>query len=529
MKILGIGGMLHDASITLINDDKIELAVAVERITRKKHCGLHDASTFIQVLKNLNIDLDDIDAFAWADYYLYHKSSKAAEIKNLLEERNLLVFKHHDCHAASSFYCSPFDESIVITLDGKGDDLSAAIYLADKQGLHQISKTGMEFSLGRMWNAMNTMVGMPGYYSSGKTMALSAFGNAKNPEMENILRIQDNGSLVFSYNNKPADFFFNKENIVQMFSEISGLQPLNSSNELSREYFDLVASLQKLTNTTVNNFAQWAIDKVGRKPICLAGGVALNTVANTHLLQTNHPLEIFIQPASSDEGLSLGAAILAHQEITKTKKHFSFTPLLGREYDDNEIKCHIMNSGLSWTKPQNISRTVAELLSQKKIVGWFQGREEFGPRALGNRSILADPRNIETKTFLNKEVKHRELFRPFGPSLLKNDLQLFFDFNSDSPYMLFSPKATSRGRQEIPAALHVDDTGRIQTVEKETNQRFYDLIREFRSQTGVGVLVNTSFNKKDEPIAGSPQDSLSCFKTSNLDYLAIGDFLVIKK
>jgi len=527
MKILGLGGFLHDASLTLIENNKIKLAVAVERIVRDKHCGMLDPDRLDFVLKELNLRLEDIDAIGWADQFLYKKSPKALTIKQKLAKYTHRVFKHHECHAASSFYCSPFPEAIIITIDGKGDELSTGIYLGSKDGLQCVTSTPMCFSIGRMWNAMNTIVGIPGYHNSGKTMALAAYGDPAY-DLSSIIKFQNDGSFTLSYKNKDKDFFFSKTNLVQMFADLSHLTPLKDYHQLSQDYFNLVASLQKLTNKVLVHLGQWAIKTIGNKPLCLAGGVALNTVSNTYLLNKLKPSAIFIQPASSDEGLSLGAAILAHHEMSGERRHFSFTPFCGRKYMKKEIEIELSRTNLKWQKSYSICHETAELLKNGHIVGWFQGQEEFGPRALGNRSILADPRNIAVKDHLNQEIKQREWFRPLAPTIQETIKEKLFNFNYNSPYMLFSPLATAYGKDKLPAALHIDGTGRIQTVNRTENKKFYNLIDAFKKKTGLGAILNTSFNMRGEAIVGSPRDAIKCFRKSKLDYLAIGDFIVFK-
>lgn len=527
MKILGLGGLLHDASITLIKDGTIKLAVAVERVTREKHCGLLEADTFDFVLKELGLRVEDMDAICWADQFLYEKSQKASAIKEKIIKHPHYVFRHHECHAASSFYCSPFAEAIAITIDGKGDELSAGIYLGNNKGLEQVASTPMHFSIGRLWNAMNTIVGMPGYHNSGKTMALAAYGTPTY-NLDGIVKFQNDGSFSFQYKNKDKGFFFLKENLIRVLTDISGLSPLEDYRNLSQDYFNLVASLQKLTNDAILYLGQWALKTFGNKPICLAGGVAMNTVSNTYFANMLKPQGIFIQPAASDEGLSLGAAILTYHNVSGERRHFSFTPFCGRSYTKEDIEKELSATNLKWRKSDDIYQEVAELLANGRVVGWFQGKEEFGPRALGNRSILADPRNASCRDYLNREVKGREWFRPFAPSIQENLRSELFQFNYLSPYMLFSPSATDSARRNLPAALHVDGTGRLQTVNSTENEKFYNLLEEFRKKTGLGTLLNTSFNMHGEAIVGSPKDALQCFQKSKIDHLAIGDFIVSK-
>lgn len=527
MKILGIGGWSHNASLTLIENGMIVFAIEVERITRRKNDGLLDPDTLRSVFEEMGVNISDLDLIAFADRYIYN-SEVGKKIVSALSSRPITVFDHHLCHAASSYFCSEFDNAAVISIDGKGDGLSSLICLGSKDdGLVQVGHSSMEYSLGRLWNAANTIVGMPGYYNSGKTMALSSYGKA-DVSILDLVNVSDTGSITFHWNRKPKEFFFEKDNLIAMMQDLFDLDILESHSLLTQKYFDFIASLQELTGHIMAELGRAAFRQGGKRPICLAGGVGLNVLANTHL-QKEMGVPIYVQPAASDAGLSLGAAILGWHKLAGTHDHVQYSPYLGRSYDKSQITKILSGRSCGWSEVSDPSRTAAELIENGMVVAWFQGREEFGPRALGNRSMLADPRNPKNRQYINETVKEREWFRPLAPSIAEESLAHYFQTIVPSPFMLFAPKATPAAEQSIPAVLHADNTGRVQTVTAKSNRQYYSLINHFADLTGISCVLNTSFNLRGQPIVGSPEDALECFLDSQIDYLLIEDVLVSKK
>lgn len=524
MRVLGIGGLLHNASLTLIEDGRITFSVETERVTRKKNDGLLEARVLRDVLAELGITLSGIDLVAFADRYLF-ESRKAREIVGLLSSRPIMAFDHHLCHCASSYFCSGYDEAVVISVDGKGDGLSSLVCHGEHQsGLTEIGRTTMECSLGRLWNALCTMVGMPGYYNAGKTMALSSYGQATGA-LDGFARVQSDGSVSFKWRGHPQSYFYQKANMVEVLTEAFGLQPLASVDDLDQGYFDMVATVQAITDRIVTDLVEFAYRHTGKLPVCLAGGVGLNVLTNS-AVQGSCSTEVYVQPAASDAGLSLGAAIQGWKSVAKTRESFEFTPYLGRSYEREYVLKAISASGCAWSVLDSPATVAADLLRSGAVIGWFQGREEFGPRALGNRSILADPRVGDNRQYINEEVKGREWFRPLAPSVRLESLGRFFDTVYSSPFMLQAPRATSCARHLIPAALHVDQTGRVQTVAERDNTTYYALLGQFGELTGVDCLLNTSFNLRGQPIVGTPEQALDCYFGSKLDYLVIEGVLV---
>lgn len=524
MRVLGIGGLLHNASLTLIEDGKITFSIEIERVTRRKNDGLLEARVLRDVLAELGITLSGIDLVAFADRYLF-ESRKAREVVEFLSSRPIAAFDHHLCHCASSYFCSGYNKAVVVSIDGKGDGLSSLVCYGDRQsGLAEIGHTTMECSLGRLWNALCTMVGMPGYYNAGKTMALSSYGQATEV-LDGFAQVQSDGSIYFRWKDRPRSYFYQKTNMVEMLMEAFGLQPLISVGDLDQDYFDMVATIQAITDQIVIDLVEFAYRLTDKWPICLAGGVGLNVLTNS-VVQRSCGTEVYVQPAASDAGLSLGAAILGWKSMTKTGEFFEFSPYLGRGYEREDVLKAVSTAKCAWSVLDNPTIVAADLLRSGAVIGWFHGREEYGPRALGNRSILADPRVADNRQYINEEVKGREWFRPLAPSVRLESLSRFFDTVYCSPYMLQAPRATDYARRHIPAALHVDQTGRVQTVAERDNATYYALLVQFGELTGVDCLLNTSFNLRGQPIVGTPRQALDCFLNSKLDYLVIEGVLV---
>ena len=495
----------------------------------------------------------------WIKEKLFQKNFLFKKLKDhdqdYKSDKNIFFSDHHLSHAASAFFPSPFDEAVVLTADGVGEWATTTVAIGKKNNLE--IKKGIHFphSLGLLYSAFTYYLGFKVNSGEYKVMGLAPYGNPIYVDrIKKVIDIKADGSFRLDQN------YFNYATGLTMtnnkFNNLFGQKPRNSVNEkITQFHMDIAASIQKVTEEIMISLAKSIRKEYGIKNLCLAGGVALNCVANGKILQEKIFDNIWIQPAAGDAGGSLGAA-LALWYIDQGNKRL-VNPnddmkgsYLGTEFnqDDIEKELKLMGANFEIFKYEELIDKTAELLSTESAIGWFQGRMEFGPRALGSRSILADPRSDKMQKNLNLKVKFRESFRPFAPSILRQDLSEWFDMNVESPYMLLVANINSNKniemtneqkklfgidklnikRSKIPAVTHVDYSARVQTVTRETNNRYYDLILKFKEKTGCPVLVNTSFNVRGEPIVNSPIDAFNCFMGTELDYLVIGNCILDK-
>ena len=590
--ILGISAFYHDSAAALIIDGDIVAAAQEERFSRKKHDPRYPFNAIKYVLNESNLELNKIDhivffekpflkferlletymAFApkgftsfsmsmplWLREKLFQKKflfDKLREHDKNFKDINKIKFsEHHYSHAASAFFPSPFEEAVILTLDGVGEWATTTVAIGKKNKLEIIKEIHFPHSLGLLYSAFTYYTGFKVNSGEYKLMGLAPYGKPiyKDLIIDKLLDLKDDGSFKLNMN------YFNYATGLTMtnkkFSKLFG-QPVRKSKKdlLKQFHMDIAASIQSVTEETVlritkNIFSEYKINN-----LCLAGGVALNCVANGKILKEKLFKNIWIQPAAGDAGGSLGAALAYwHHELNKPRVDFKDKmngSYLGPKFNNDQIEEKLKALKAKYKKydrNETISITAKEL-SNEKTVGWFQGRMEFGPRALGGRSILADPRSDKMQKELNLKIKFRESFRPFAPSVLREDVNEWFELNNDSPYMLlvselqkdkqikmrtedeklFGIDKLNIKRSSIPAITHVDYSARIQTVHKETNPRYYDLIKEFKKNTNCPVLVNTSFNVRGEPIVGSIEDAFNCFMGTNLDILVIEDFVLYK-
>ncbi|MCR4322913.1 MAG: hypothetical protein NUV61_02400 [Candidatus Azambacteria bacterium] len=539
--VLGVGGFLHDGSISVIQGDEITTAIELERLNRSKHSGWKTPEEILHAIQALHIDMNAVTHIAWADEFLFYhspKTRKLAEwVRKAFPNKIQIGIDHHMCHLASSFYASTFEQAALVSIDGKGDMKSVAIGHGQGNKISLISKVNSCYSLGRLWNATNSIMGMPGYQNSGKTMALAAFGTPKYLGFFlDFTKFLENGMFMFKDRGyeDAHDFdqmlFNSKQLIIRYICDKIGIEPRDQNGSISQKHFDFVASLQAFTNMLVKHIIKAALELTGLKKVCMAGGVALNGLANMSVLENLEMEDIFIQPATGDTGLSLGASYYMYHHILEQPRQFSiFSPYLGKSFSDEEIELVIKSYGLSFSKEENVCHAAARLIADEKIIGWFQGRDEMGPRSLGNRSILCTPEKAYMKNNINQNVKHREWFRPFAPAVLEEHAQEYFEINRSSRYMLFMPKIRPEKICVIPAVAHTDNTARVQTVLEDLNPKFYRLIKEFHKITGIPILLNTSFNDGGQPIVHSPGDAIECFLNTGIDCLIIGDYLIAKR
>ena len=601
--ILGISAYYHDSAAVLLQDGEICAAVHEERFTRKKHDASFPENAVDYVLKEGGVEVSDLSAIAFYDKPLlkferlletYHsfapsgvKSFMSAmpvwikeklfmkkmlwdELEKIhgraLKNRPRLLFpEHHLSHAASAFHPSPFDDAAILTIDGVGEWATTTISHGQGKDISVLRELPFPHSIGLLYSAFTYFLGFRVNSGEYKLMGLAPYGNAdgdrvkhfKTLILENLVDMRVDGSILLN-----MDYFDYPTGLKmcnnKMWQDLFGIPKRQSESNLSQEYMDMALAIQQVTEEMVLTLAKTAKELTGSNNIVMAGGVALNCVANGKLLRENIFDGFWIQPAAGDAGGALGAAYAAHHiwlgndrkanDNGTDKMQGSY---LGPAFSEIDIKrlCRKYQAQATYSADfEDLAKEVATQLANGQIVGWCQGRLEWGPRALGGRSILGDPRHPEMQKRLNLKIKYREGFRPFAPSVLAESAADYFDLEGSSPYMLLvSPvnknrqKATPENyndlemydrlyhlRSDIPAVTHVDFSARIQTVHKETNPRYWSVINAFKEQTGYGLVVNTSFNVRGEPIVCTPEDAYQCFMRTEMDFLAIGNYLFCK-
>jgi carbamoyltransferase len=587
MRILGISAFYHDSAAALIVDGRIVAAAQEERFTRKKHDPSFPAEAISYCLKAGSISMAEVDyiafydkpflkferlletylAFAprgfksfrkampvWLKEKLFQKSLLSEELAafapNVDFSQKLLFAEHHVSHAASAFYPSPFNEAVVLTLDGVGEWTTTAVAIGKGHDLNIVKEMHFPHSLGLLYSAFTYYTGFKVNSGEYKVMGLAPYGvpRFKDLILEKLVDLKDDGSfrLDLSY----FDYCTGLTMTNAKFSRLFGAPPRNPEiEELTQFHMDLAASIQAVTDEIVLRLTRSLAAEYGIPNLCLAGGVALNCVTNGKILRDGAFENVWIQPAAGDAGGAVGAALAAwHLEFGNPRSASGDAmqgSYLGPEYSQGDIERRLLRAGAVFESlaDKDVEKRTADALANGKAVGWFQGRMEFGPRALGGRSILGDARSPVMQKMLNLKVKYRESFRPFAPSVLKEDVSTWFEIDSESPYMLLVADVRPEHRREmtpdenklfgidklnvsrssIPAVTHVDYSARIQTVSKETNARYHALISEFKKQTGCGVVVNTSFNVRGEPIVNTPEDAFRCFMGTDIDVLVVGN------
>ena len=595
MYILGISAFYHDSAACLLKDGEIVAAAQEERFTRKKHDQSFPNNAIKYCLEQLNISASQIDnvvfyekpfvkferlletylAFAprgfrsfakampiWIKDKLFQKSALINELKATLDEdinwkERLLFSEHHLSHAASAFYPSPFESAAVLTLDGVGEWTTTSLAVGKGSELKVLKEIHFPHSLGLLYSAFTYYTGFKVNSGEYKIMGLAPYGEPRFADLikEKLISVAEDGSfkLDMSYFNYATGLTMTNNK----FNILFGGLPRSPETELTQREMDLAASIQKVTEEIVIKLAKGISKETGEKNLCLAGGVALNCVVNGILLRKRIFDNVWIQPAAGDAGGALGAALsiwyLHHNKKRKASSALDSMKgaYLGPEFEDKEIESTLKACGAIYKKlgEEELIEMVAAALADKKAIGWMQGRMEFGPRALGSRSIIADPRSEIMQKQLNIKVKYRESFRPFAPSVLREHVHDWFDHDADSPYMLivadvqkdkrlamtpdeeklFGIDKLNVPRSSVPAITHIDYSARIQTVHADTNPKYHALISKFKEKTGCPLVVNTSFNVRGEPIVCSPIDAFKCFMGTELDILAIGNYLLTKE
>ena len=594
MRVLGISAFYHDSAAALIEDGEIIAAAQEERFSRRKHDAGFPAMAIEYCLEEADVTLRDIDfvafydkpflkferlletylAFApkgftsfrmaipvWIKEKLFQKRLLSNELHNYDPELDwtsrLLFAEHHQSHAASAFFPSPFQEAAILTMDGVGEWATTSVGIGRGGHLEMVKEIRFPHSLGLLYSAFTYYTGFKVNSGEYKVMGLAPYGDPRYAQtiLDHLMDLKEDGSFRLDQS------YFNYCTGLTMtsgkFHELFGGPPRLPSEPMRQRDMDLAASIQKVIEEVVLRLSRSLARETGLKNLCLAGGVALNCVANGKVLRDGSFENLWIQPAAGDAGGAVGAAYTAyHQFGGRPRKLHAGSDLmrgsyLGPAFSQGEIEQKLEALGAKFTTldDDEVTETTARALAEGKAVGWFQGRMEFGPRALGSRSILGDPRSPTMQKTLNLKVKHRESFRPFAPSVLREDLADWFELDGDSPYMLLiaevkkerqrqmtAAQQTLFGidklnvvRSEIPAVTHVDYSARIHTVHRETNPRYHALITRFKALTGCPVLVNTSFNVRGEPIVCTPEDAFRCFMGTELDVLVIENSLLLKQ
>ena len=559
MKILGLSCYYHDAAACLVDNGNIIAAAEEERFTRKKHDNAFPYKAIDYCLQEGNCKPEDIDyvyfyekpflkferliktslitgkfdtLFPTLPKYMGERLFVPDILKNMGFKSKVYFLEHHLSHAASSFFCSPFSEAAIVTLDGVGEWATTTIGSGKDKSIEILQEIQYPQSLGLFYAAITAFLGFRVNEDEYKVMGMASYGKPTYMDkMNELIKLNEDGS--YELNMEYFQFHTSSESMfTPKLSELLG-EPRIPNGPIDKRHEDIAASVQHCLEMALDNILKKAYELTKQENLCLAGGIALNGVANFKCFKKSPFKKIFIQPAAGDSGGALGAAMYGY--LTRSseprkiiKRHGS---LLGPQFSNDRIKESLIKNKADFEEMETneLIKKGAALLAEGKVGGLFQGRMEFGPRALGCRSILADPRKAEMKDILNAKVKFREGFRPFAPAVLEEKTQEYFDIDFEAPYMLLVPEVLESKRDVIAAVTHVDGTARPQTVRREDNPFYYDIINEFGKLTGVYVLVNTSYNLSGEPIVCTPEDAYRTFMNSEIDFLICGNFFVKKR
>ena len=561
MNILGINCAGHDSSVALIRDGRVVFAAEEERFTRKKHDQEFPTESLKAALCYAGIEFADLDAVAfgkehapahglqdlkalltgkvpWSIHYVLAPLLRTGwqlaegngrrpmrEAFGPLSHLRVLDINHHDSHAWSAYGLSGFEEALVIVVDGRGATQSTSLYHARGDKLHRLKSYNYPNSLGYLYAAFTNQLGFQAFADEWKVMGLAAYGHPEY-DMSHAIRNSPNGYRVNAHLFPPFDIVSDARPVAKM-RKLYG--PPSDPDHLTSDDQNLAASVQLATERALDDLVAEGVRLTGCRRLCLAGGVAMNSKANGRIEASGLVDELFVQPAATDDGTAIGAAIAGHVALGLGVPRYRMEEVYwGPEYGESEIDNALKTFKVPSHRTLELEPAIAHELAEGKIVGWFQGRMEFGPRALGNRSILADPRRADMKDLVNDSIKFRENWRPFAPSCLAEAASDYFEGCTDAPYMIVTYGVRPEKRSVIPAVTHVDNSARVQTVNAATNPRYYRLISEFGRETGVPVILNTSFNLRTEPIVCTPQDALKTFYSSGLDLLVLGDHIVAK-
>jgi carbamoyltransferase len=561
VNILGISCYYHDSAACLLQDGKISFAAHEERYTRKKHDEALPTKTIEHALEHAKLKIEDVSVVGYYEkpllkffdriipssidvwprgFFMYHRAMHEWMQKKLWIPQNLkrelgykgevLFVSHHEAHAASTYHVSGFDESAVVTVDGVGEWATTTIGHGKGTDLRILKEIRFPHSLGLLYSAITYYLGFKVNSAEYKVMGLAPYGEPKYVDkFRELITIEEDGS--FRLNMRYFSYEYGDRMTGKAIEQLFGQPTRKGESALTQFHKDIARSLQEITDEAMLKLAAYAKKLTGSDRLCLAGGVALNCVANGKILRSGMFKEIFIQPAAGDAGGALGsAAAIWHREYHGAKMPKMEHAYWGNDYTDQEIEDELKLRGLPYEKLDDgkLIDVVSGLLEGENVIGWFQGRMEYGPRSLGNRSIIADARNKENWQKVNLKIKFRESFRPFAPTVLEERVSDYFDLDRESPYMLLVADTLPNRRSEIPAVTHVDGSARIQTIRRDQNPRYYDLLKAFEKKTGCPVIINTSFNVRGEPIVESPHDAVNCFLHTHMDYLVLGNYVLRK-
>ncbi len=569
MYILGLTAYSHDSSSCLIEDGKVIFQVDEERFDRVKHSSAFPINAINACLNFKNLTIEDIDkiTFFWQPnneiisniahlfkYFpkslnLFFSKSGSTEynaIKRIILKKtigkkiqklfktkknfNIDFINHHICHASSVFFVSPYQESAILTIDGRGESVSTMFAYGKNNQIDIIKEFKIPNSIGHLYASITDYLGFKPFFDEWKVMGMSAYGTDKYVNnFQDLVEIDNNGEYYlnlkyFNFHTHGSSKWLSKK-----FYETFGPKKNYSDKYLQRHY-DIAYALQKLVEKLGVSLANRLYKLTKSSNLCMTGGVILNCLMNSEIIEKTKFKNVFIQPIANDPGAGIGSALYYYHGKLKKSRNYQFHDIyLGTKYTDNEIVKFLNNNNLSYLKTDPSFNAVAKLLAKGNIIGWYQGRMESGPRSLGNRSILANPNFPNMKDLLNKKIKKREFFRPFAPSVLYEDLHEYFILPNQvaSPHMILSGIVRENKRSLLPAITHKDYTARIQSVNKEDNLLFWQLINEFKKITGISVLLNTSFNE-NEPIVNTPQEAIDCFIRNEMDVLVLGNYIIKK-
>ena len=567
MYTLGISCYYHDSAAALLKDEKVIAAVEEERFSRKKFDDDFPKMAIEYCIKAAGITPNELDAVAFYDKsvlkferlldnyiavaprglysfldtipkWLHKRLWIKDDIKKHLKgfSGKIIFPDHHMSHAANAFFTSPFSESAILTIDGVGEWTTASYGIANDTTIKLTNDIRWPHSVGMFYSAFTYFLGFKVNEGEHRLMGLSSYGKPRfyDTIMDNLIEVKNDGSIRL--NMKYFAFTYDKVMTNNKFAELFGIPVRKEDSKVEQIHCDIGASAQLVLEEILLRMSNHVYEKTNQKNLCIAGGVALNGIANYRILKESNFEQIHIPPSPGDGGSALGAAQYLYFSCMKNNRKkindsdyiAQNNVYLGPRYSNNTIKSFLDSKNIPYTnyERQDLLEKTSKLISEKKVVGWYQGRMEWGPRALGNRSILADPRDAKMKDILNEKIKHRESFRPFAPSILEEYTSDYFDLDIQSPFMLLVAKV--KKPDKIPAVTHVDGTARLQTVSRKANPLYYDLINEFFKLTEIPVIVNTSMNVRGEPIVNTPVDALNTFMNSGLDTLVLGNFVVDK-
>ncbi|MBM2832874.1 MAG: putative carbamoyl transferase [Candidatus Brocadiaceae bacterium] len=587
MNILGISALYHDSAASLIQGGRIVSAAQEERFTRKKHDRSFPINAIHFCLQDSGLKASDLDYVVFYDkpfvkferilttYLAYAPVGIRSFIKSmpmLIKEKiwikdlimkklefegNILFTEHHESHAASAFFPSPFQEAAFLTIDGVGEWATTSYGIGKDNKINILAEMHFPHSLGLLYSAFTYYAGFKVNSGEYKVMGLAPYGEPKYKDLilSEVMDLKEDGSLKL--NMKYFNYCSGLTMTNKKFDKLFGGPPRKPESLLTQREMDLARSVQEVTEEVMLRMARHIHKETGQKNLCLAGGVALNCVGNGRILREGPFDNIWIQPSAGDAGSALGSALfvwyqyLGNSRVADGKKDFQRGSYLGPKYENGCISDFLRKKNLPYVElsDEEIPEKIADLLAAQKVIGWFQGRMEFGPRALGGRSIIGDARSPRIQEIMNQKIKFRESFRPFAPSVIRERVSDYFEIDRESPYMLlvapvrkdicremsideqklFGIEKLNVARSTIPAVTHVDYSARIQTVDKDDNPLFYRMIAKYDDKYGCPVIINTSFNVRGEPIVCTPQDAYLCFMRTNMDYLIMGNFLLEKK